>query len=119
MIYNFEKDRFHIYRGSEELKNCPNFLNHHHENMKESFKLPITNFTIIQRMKTNVRVIFFYFNIFENKKYSPSRYSDYPQASRVQTRVNQARTRDQPCCTASLFLTEPSNRQTNAFTTDF
>lgn len=59
MIYNFEKDRFHIYRGSEELKNCPNFLNHHHENMKESFKLPITNFTIIQRMKTNVRVIFF------------------------------------------------------------
>lgn len=117
MIYNFEKDRFHIYR--EELKNCPNFLNHHHENMKESFKLPITNFTIIQRMKTNVRVIFFYFNIFENKKHSPSRYSDYPQASRVQTRVNQARTRDQPCCTASLFLTEPSNRQTNAFTTDF
>lgn len=50
-------------------------------------------------------------------KYSPSRYC--LQASRVQTRVNQTRTQDQSCCTASLFLTEPSNRQANAFTTDF
>lgn len=50
-------------------------------------------------------------------KYSPSRYC--LQASRVQTRVNQTRTQNQSCCTASLFLTEPSNRQANAFTTDF
>lgn len=99
--------RFYIFTVALILsqKNCPNFVTRHHEKMEKNCPMNGNKCTRD--------------NIFENKKYSPSRCSDYPQASRVQTRANQARTQDRSCCTASLFLTEPSNRQTNAFTTDF
>lgn len=112
MICNFEKDRFHRHRGF-----VANLINRRNENAMKTLSIrssKIPNFTDHRRVKTKMDRNC---NCVRKWKYSPSRYS--LQASRVQTRVNQTRTQDQSCCTASLFLTEPNNRQANAFTTDF